>query len=168
MRLKIHGNNTDRSSHILCSKKHARRKVSVPLRCNATGSKSLAIFPLLASSKTSSEAQSSRNSMMKKRVEGQFIAFIQPYLPRIPTTITKTNGVMRDTDAFEVDSSMHHKENRVKSSHIIKLQDTDTGYRTHLERARVSLSIMERQLVRDNNEENKRQTHTDKGQEEVS
>lgn len=105
MRLKIHGNNTDRSSHILCSKKHARREVSVPLRCNATGSKSLALVPLLASSKTSSEAQSSRNSMKKKRVESQFIAFIQPYLPRIPTT--KTNGVMLHTDAFEVDSSMH-------------------------------------------------------------
>jgi hypothetical protein len=107
MRLKIHGNNTDRSSRILCSKKHARRKVSVPLQCNATGSKSLALFPLLASSKTSSEAQSSRNSMTKKRVESQFIAFIQPYLRRIPTTTTKTNGVMRHTDAFEVDSSMH-------------------------------------------------------------
>lgn len=108
MRLKIHGNNTDRSSHILCSKEYARRKVSVPLRCNATGSKSLALFPLLASSKTSSEAQSSRNSMMKKHVESQFIAFIQPYLPWIPTTTTtQTNGVMRHTDAFEVDSSMH-------------------------------------------------------------
>ncbi len=107
MRLKIHGNNTDRSSHILCSKKHARRKVSMSLRCNATGSKSLALFPLLASSKTSSKAQSSRNSMTKKRVESQFIAFIQPYLPRTPTTTTKTNGVMRHTDAFEVDYSLH-------------------------------------------------------------
>ncbi len=111
MRLKIHGNNTDRSSHILCPKKHARTEVSVPLRCNATGAKSLALVPLLASSKTSSDAQSSRNSMKKKRVESQFIAFIQPSLPRIPTTTTttttKTKGVMLHTDAFEVDSSMH-------------------------------------------------------------
>jgi hypothetical protein len=61
-----------------------------------------------------------------------------------------------------------HEENRVKSSHIIKLQDTDTGYRTYLESARVSLAIMERKLLRDDDEEDKRETHTDRGQEEVS
>jgi hypothetical protein len=79
-------------------------------------------------------------SMTKKRVESQFIAFIQPYLPWIPTTTTtQTNGVMRHTDAFEVDSSMHPQR---KPSEI-KPHYQAASYRhwisEHTWRARVSV-----------------------------
>ncbi len=146
MRLKIYGNSTDRSSHILCSKKYARRKVSVPLRCNATGSKSLALFPLLASSKTSSEAQSSRNFNDEETCGESVYCIHSAVSPMDSNNNNNTNQRSHATywcfrSRFFHASTKKTEWNQATLSSC-KLQTLDIG--THLESASVSLSIMER------------------------